>query len=358
MANHAGERTEKPTARKIKDARERGEVARSRDLSSAVSLAGVAIALAWGGMRMMSGMTARLESGLSTFGDRALATIDGNGLVNVLWADASLLVSIVGPVALVAAVLSIAASVAQVGWAYSPKAVHMNWGRLNPASGFARLGPKQAAPELGKALIGLAAIGGVAYLVIGQFTDRAVSVMSLSPAAAGREGWDVSWTLLWRTSLALVVVAGADYGLQYWRWYSQLKMTRKEVADEAKQNEGNPQMKGRVRRIQQQMTRQRMLKAVKTATVVITNPTHFAVALKYDRASMAAPIVVAKGQDLLAARIRTIAREAEVPIVENVALARALFKGAEVGDSIPAALFGAVAEVLAYLVRMKQLVLA
>ena len=248
MANNAGERTEKPTPRRIKDAREKGQVARSRDLSSAVSLVGVAIALAWGGMRMITGVTARLETGLSTFGDRARATIDGNGLVNILWSDATLLVSIVGPIALVAAVFSIAASVAQVGWAYSPKAVHMNWARLNPASGFARFSPTQAAPELGKALIGLAAIGGVAYFVIRQFTERAVSVMSLSPSAAGREGWDVTWTLLWRTSLALVVVAAADYGLQYWRWYSQLKMTRKEVSDEARQNDGNPQMKGPPRR--------------------------------------------------------------------------------------------------------------
>jgi flagellar biosynthetic protein FlhB len=134
-------------------------------------------------------------------------------------------------------------------------------------------------------------------------------------------------------------------------------MTRQEVRDEAKLNEGSPEIKARVRRVQREMSRRRMLQAVKTATVVVTNPTHFAVALEYRRSEMVAPRVVAKGQDHMAARIRALAREHGVPIVENVTLARALHKSAEIGDTIPAALFGAVAEVLAYLVRIKQLVL-
>jgi flagellar biosynthetic protein FlhB len=155
--------------------------------------------------------------------------------------------------------------------------------------------------------------------------------------------WDRLWTLLWRVSLALVALAAADYGIQYWQWYSGLKMTRQQVLDESKMNDGRPEIKARVRRIQREMARNRMLKAVETATVVVTNPTHYA--------------VVAKGQDHMAARIREIARKHDVPLVENVTLARALHKHAEVGDTIPADLFGAVAEVLAYLVRMKRLML-
>jgi flagellar biosynthetic protein FlhB len=134
-------------------------------------------------------------------------------------------------------------------------------------------------------------------------------------------------------------------------------MSRQEIKDEFKANEGNPEIKARVRRIQREMTRRRMLQAVKKATVIITNPTHFAVAISYRRAEMSAPVVVAKGKDLMAARIRKIAAKHGVPIVENVALARAIYKEAEIGDAIPSALFGAVAEVLAYLVRLKQLVL-
>jgi len=153
------------------------------------------------------------------------------------------------------------------------------------------------------------------------------------------------------------VVFGADYGWQYYRWLSQVKMTRQEVKDEFRANDGNPEIKARVRRVQREMTRRRMLTAVKTATVVITNPTHFAVALTYRRGEMSAPVVVAKGQDLMAARIKKIAAKHGVPTVENVTLARALYKGAEIGDAIPGELFGAVAEVLAYLVRLKQIVL-
>jgi flagellar biosynthetic protein FlhB len=162
---------------------------------------------------------------------------------------------------------------------------------------------------------------------------------------------------LWRASLTLALLAGADYGLQYWRWYAQVKMTRQEVKDEFRANDGNPEIKARVRRVQREMTRRRMLHAVKTATVVITNPTHFAVALTYRRGEMAAPMVVAKGQDLMAARIRKVAAQHGVPTVEHVTLARALYKSAEIGDAIPGDLFGAVAEVLAYLVRLKQIVL-
>jgi len=134
-------------------------------------------------------------------------------------------------------------------------------------------------------------------------------------------------------------------------------MTKQDLADEAKSSEGRPEVKARVRRIQRDMNRKRMLSAVKTATVVVTNPTHYAVALRYHRASMAAPVVVAKGKDLLAQRIKQIARDNGVPTVENVPLAQALYAGAEVGDAIPGALFGAVAEVLAYLVRIRQLML-
>ncbi len=157
--------------------------------------------------------------------------------------------------------------------------------------------------------------------------------------------------------VALLMIAAADYGVQRWRHWTSLKMTKQEVRDEAKGEGGSPEMKARVKKVQRDMTRRRMLKAVKTATVVITNPTHYAVALEYNRTVSPAPRVVAKGKDLLAAKIRAAARDAGVPIIENVSLAQALYKGVEVGETIPADLFGAVAEVLAYLVRIKQLML-
>jgi flagellar biosynthetic protein FlhB len=157
--------------------------------------------------------------------------------------------------------------------------------------------------------------------------------------------------------VALLAVGAADYGIQRWRVTKSLKMSHQEVREEHKQEEVRPEVKAKIRRAQRDMMRGRMLKAVPQATVVLTNPTHFAVALEYDRSKSPAPIVVAKGADLVAAKIREIARQHSVPIIENPPLTRALFKECEIGDTIPGPLFGAVAEVLAYLIRIKQLVL-
>jgi len=358
MASQVGERTEKPTARRLKDARERGQVARSRDLAMAASLAGTTLAIGWLGAQMLGAASGRLTFALLGLAEQAHASLEPTGLSGLMWNDAGLLARIAGPPALVAGVMSIAASVAQVGWSYSPKAVQLNWGRLSPAQGLQRLVmPWQTLPELAKAVIGLGAVGAISYVFVHDFYERSPYLMAMTPAESALFGWTQVWSLLWRSSLALVALAGGDYVIQRVRWLSQLKMTRQEVRDEAKLSEGNPEIKARVRRIQRDMVRKRMLHAVKTATVVVTNPTHFAVALQYRRQEMAAPVVVAKGQNELAARIRALAREHGVPIVENVTLARALYKTADVGDTIPAALFGAVAEVLAYLVRLKQLVL-
>jgi flagellar biosynthetic protein FlhB len=169
--------------------------------------------------------------------------------------------------------------------------------------------------------------------------------------------WEHADTLLWRVALGLGVLALGDYALQKYRLMSALRMTKQEVRDEARMMDGSPEIKRRVRRAQVEMARRRMMQDVARATVVITNPTHYAVALEYRREKMAAPIVLAKGADHIALHIREIARSHGVPIIENKPLAQTLYRTAEVGETIPAALFGAVAEVLAYLVRIKQLML-
>jgi flagellar biosynthetic protein FlhB len=289
--------------------------------------------------------------------DQARSGLEPGAVSGVIWANLGSLALIAGPPALLAAGASVMTSVAQTGWAISPKALEIKWDRVSPAAGFKKLSFKQALPELVKALIGMAAIGGLGYVLIRDFTAGATLAVGMSPTELARWGWEQVWSLLWRASLVFGILAAGDYALQHWRLMSQLKMSRQEVRDEAKLNEGSPETKARVRRVQRDMTRKRMLQAVKTATVVITNPTHIAVALEYRRAEMTAPKIVAMGGDHMAARIRAVAREHGVPIVENVALARALYKSADVGDTIPGALFGAVAEVLAYLVRLKQLVL-
>ena len=200
-------------------------------------------------------------------------------------------------------------------------------------------------------------ISVIGYKAVLAIFDQAPRLVGLMPAQAAAAAWDHVWRFLWRSGLAMALLGILDYGMQRYKLMNQLKMTKQEVKDESKLSEGNPEIKNRVRRIQYEMSRRRMLSAVKTATVVITNPTHYAIALEYKRGEMAAPRVVAKGKDALALKIREKARDHGVPIMENPPLARALHANAEVGDFIPPDLFGAVAEILAYLIKIKQLVM-
>jgi len=269
--------------------------------------------------------------------------------------DGVVLALIVAPLMGVAAFTALAGNLVQSGWVFAPERLTPDWTRLSPSQGFARFAPSQAGITVLKATIAVSIVSTLLYSLSGQALAETPRLAWMSPSMAAAEGWHWIWRLLMQGGMALLMLAGADVGWQWWRHYQSLKMTKQELRDESKGSEGNPEVRARVRRIQRDMTRRRMLAAVKTATVVITNPTHFAVALEYKRGAMTAPLVVAKGQDLLAARIKEIARQHGVPIIENKPLAQALFKGAEVGDAIPGDLFGAVAEVLAYLVRIRQL---
>jgi flagellar biosynthetic protein FlhB len=351
------EKTEQPSAKKLKDARERGQITRSRDLGMAAASLGVTAMLVGFGPAMVSRLLDVIASGIARLGRAPLQDVQPGDLVTLIVGGGSMLALVVGPIALVAAGTSVMAAVAQGGFNFAPKALTIDFSRLSPAKGIKRLGFKQSGVETLKAAVIVTTIGILAWKIGRELFAESARFPWMAPVTAGRHGWSKLTRLLWQSGFALTAVGGFDYGLQRWRLMSSLKMSKQEVKDEHKSNEGNPEIKARVRRVQRDMVRRRMLQATKRATVVITNPTHFAVALEYRREKSAAPIVVAKGQDLVAARIREVAREHSVPIIENPPLARALFKGAEIGDTIPADLFGAVAEVLAYLVRIKQLML-
>lgn len=351
------ERTERPSAKRLREARERGQVPRSRDLSIAAASIAVTIAFDYYGETLLEKLSGRLASGLATLGDHPLRTITPVELTSRLIADAGGLAFVVGPLIGAAAVVGVGTTIAQGGWVVSSTPLHVDWTRLSPANGFKKLGASQSGVELVKMLIVAVALSALSYVVARELVDDSARLIWLSPVDAAASGWHRVVTLLWRAGFTMLLLAGADYGLQRWRHWTSLKMTKQEVRDEARGEGGSPEMKARVRRVQRDMTRRRMLAAVKTATVVVTNPTHYAVALEYRREVSPAPRVVAKGKDHLAAKIRAAARDAGVPIVENVPLAQSLYKGVEVGDTIPSELFSAVAEVLAYLVRIKQLML-
>jgi flagellar biosynthetic protein FlhB len=349
-------RTEQPTGKKLGEARKKGQFAHTRELGVAAASVVGTIALGRFGAALMSGLGDRLASDLSHFGDAPLQDVGAGDLVSIVLSCARLTAIVVGPIALATMAAGVALQGVQGGFRFATEALTPDLNRLNPVTGFKRLAPMRAGIETLKTFIAVAMIAWIAWLIVDALMAKGLSLAWMSPIDAARTGWESAEALLWRVAWGLVVLAAADYGYQKYRFLQSMKMTKQEVKDEAKQQE-NPEIKGRVRKVQREMIRRRMLEDVKKATVVITNPTHFAVALEYRRGEMAAPKVLAKGADHIAFQIRDRARQAGIPIVENKPLAQALFKTAEVGETIPGALFSAVAEVLAQLIRLKQLVM-
>lgn len=352
-----GDRTELPTAKRLRDARKKGQLPRSKDVTDAVQLVGITIALAWVGPWMMQGLAQGLRVGLQHVGDAAHGELALGDLTTLAVRTATGVVMLVAPIAVVSAVLSVGATSVQGGWNIASEALRLDFTKLNPANGLKRLAFQRAGIDLLRMLLVVATIVWLAYRVIDDTVLQSPRLGMLPPAGAVSIGWGQVLRMLRDCALALAVFALGDYAVARWRYTKSLKMTKQEVKDDTRLTEGSPEIKARIRRVQREAARRRMLAAVPKATVVITNPTHFAVALEYRREAMSAPRVVAKGQDKLAARIREVAREAGVPLVENKTLAQALYKGVEVGETIPGELFGAVAEVLAYLMRLKQIVL-
>lgn len=357
MADSQSEKTEKPSQKKLKDAREKGQVARSRDLGMALTLMGVTSVLGVFGQQAFARLARSLTEGLGSLGTAATRDLTTGDLTQMVLAGGALIAIVVGPVALMAAFVGVGAYAVQGGLRVATEALVPDFTKLSPVNGLKRLAPSRSWVDTFKTFLAVAVIVSIAWPIARAAALDGLRFPWMTPAAAAASGWEAVRRLLWQGSIGLLFVGSADYGLQWWRHYSGLKMTKQEARDEGKSSEGSPEMKGRVRKIQREMVKQRMLKAVKTATVVVVNPTHYAVALEYRREKNPAPIVVAKGRDYVALKIREIARINGVPIIENPPLARALHAGADVGETIPAALFGAVAEVLAYLIRIKQLML-
>jgi flagellar biosynthetic protein FlhB len=351
------DRTEKPTAKRLQDARKKGQIARSRDLAIAAATVASTIALARLGGRLMSGLGEMLVRDLSHFGDTPLQPIQAGELAALVVTGGEIIALLVGPIALATMAVGVATHGLQGGWNFSTEQLQIDWSRLSPANGIKRFGFMQSGVETLKTFVAVAVIAWLGWNAVRAFLLDSTRMPWMTPVAAAGVGWAYAYALLWRVSIGLGALALADYGVQRYRLMSSLRMTKQEIKDEARQQEGSPEVKSRVRRVQRDMARRRMISDVKKATIVITNPTHYAVALEYRRGEMTAPVVLAKGRDHMAAAIRAKAREHGVPMVENKPLAQALFKTAEVGELIPAQLFAAVAEVLAQLIRLKQLAL-
>ena len=345
------EKTEAASGRRLEQARERGNVPRSRELASLAVLLVSAGVIAYLGTFMFQGLYRMMQSSLR-FGlaDVASTDIMGRDLMEASLDGLVLLLPLVLGVVIAAVVANLMIS----GWVFSPKALEADFAKLNPFPGIARMFSRQSLMELVKALMKGGMIAGVAGWMIWQQRE-AILTLSAEPleAAAAHFAQITLFTYLAAASAFAFIVA-LDVPFQIWNYHHGLRMTKEEVRQESKETEGDPQIKARIRSLQRETARRRMMQAVPKADVVVTNPLHFAVALKYEESAMAAPLVVAKGSQLVAERIKELAREHRVPIVEAPPLARALHRHVEVGETVPATLFTAVAQVLAYVYQLQR----
>ncbi len=353
----ASDKTEKPTSRRLRDARRKGQVARSRDLVHSGALAASLMALMWIGTSALERLGLAVRNALQGLDRFPAHDLRPEEMTSIAFSGLWVITAVAGPIALAAIVSALFLFSAQGGWVFATEALQLNLSKLNPVNGVKRLGFSMGGIDSLKMLLLVTVLSFLSYRVLRASIANSIQFSRLAPFESARAGWADVATLLKQSVFVMFAFGVADYGLQKWRHTRSLRMTKQEVKDDLKLIEGNPEIKARIRRIQFAQARQRMLAAVPKATVVITNPTHYAVALEYQRGVLAAPRVIAKGRGFLAQKIKEIAREHGVPMVENVPLAQALYKGSEVGDFIPSALFEAVAEVLAYLIRLKQLVL-
>lgn len=344
------ERTEPASPRRLEQAREEGDVPRSRELATCTILLGAGLGLWFLGEGMTRRLHHMLASGLSFDRERAF---DFNLLLMHLGAE---LVDVLITFAPLAGLLLLAALGSPLligGWLFSTKALQPNFERLNPLNGLGNMFSLHSAVELLKAIAKAILVGVVSWIVVSRQIDTMLA-LTVEPLKDGAS----HLTHLLLTSFiaivcALVIIAMIDAPYQMWHYANKLKMTREELRQEAKEQDGDPQIKARIRQMQREMARRRMMAEVPTADVVVTNPTHYAVALKYAEGKMGVPKVVAKGADEVAAKIRELAAEHNVSLLEAPPLARALYKHTELGDQIPEALYTAVAEVLAYVFQLR-----
>lgn len=345
------ERTEQPSEKRLREAREKGDVPRSRDLSGAlVVLAGVS-ALLSGSSQAIQHVREIYRLGLDYSREALFSDALPGRVLEMALREA---LALFGPVAVATLLATFAAPLMLGGVSFSGQALIPKFERLDPIGGLGRIFAMRGLVELGKALLKLALIGGVLIVLLKQWND-ALQATGRGEVTAGIAQ---AMTLLGRASLmlgmVLALLGGADALYQKFDHSKRLRMTKQELKDESKETEGNPELKGRIRQVQFEMSRRRMMQELPKADVVVTNPTHFAVALKYDDGGAGAPRVIAKGADVLAQQIRLVASGHRIPLVEAPPLARALYATTSLGREIPVSLYVAVAQVLAYVYQLKQ----
>lgn len=345
------EKSEEPTSKRQEEARKKGQIARSRELNTlAVTFSGAAALLIYGG-QIAEGLLGIMRGSFAL--SREMLMDEGSMSLHLLSAGKTA-VELLQPFITILLIAAILGPIALGGWLFSIEALQPKFSRMNPLAGLKRMFSTKALVELLKALAKFLVLLIVALLVLSSDQKDLLAIANEPlESAIIHSAQIVGWSALWLAS-GLVLIAAVDVPFQLWDSKQKLKMTKQEVRDEYKDSEGKPEVKSKIRQMQREMAERRMMQAIPDADVVITNPTHFAVALKYDPTKGNAPVLLAKGGDFLALKIREIAQEHKVTLLESPALARAVYFSTEIDNEIPAGLYLAVAQVLAYVYQLKQ----
>lgn len=347
------ERTEKATPKKRREAREKGQVLKSQEISSVLLLISTFFGLKIFGSYMYDNIIRFTNHVLTQYNEiEGLFTIKG---INNMFLDIILITAqIVAPVAAIALIIGLASNYMQVGFLFTTKNLGIKLNRINPIEGFKRLFSAKSLVELVKSLIKIFIVGYVIFSYIYNEIKGIDKLFDMGLMAIITYLGDTTFGVVIRAAGVLALIAVLDYTYQWWDFEKNLKMSKKEIKEEYKQTEGDPHIKSKIKEKQRQMAMTRMMQDVPSADVIITNPTHYAIALKYDKEKCDAPFVLAKGMNIVAENIKKIATESSIPMVENKPLAQALYKSVEIGDIIPEELYQAVAEVLAYVYGLRE----
>ena len=348
-----GEKTEKPTPKKRKDAREEGQVLQSKEVTAAFILFITFVGLKIFGQHLLQYFSKFMVEIYENIGNTDIFFHENNLMISFTKLI-TVFLGLAAPVMSLAFISAITINYIQVGYLFTTKTLQIKLNRINPIEGFKRLFSKKALMELIKSILKIWLIGYVAYSFVRKNIMEIMNLSKLEPSIILNNFSDLIFSFSFRIIGVLIVLACLDYFFQWREYEKNLMMTKQEIKEEYKQTEGDPQIKSKIREKQRRIAMSRMIHDVPKADVIITNPTHIAIAIKYDKDLYLAPYVLAKGLDLVANNIRKVGEENSIPLVENKPLAKALYDTVEIGDIIPEELYEAVAEVLAYVYNLKD----
>ncbi len=345
------EKTEQPTPRKLAEARERGQVARSIELNAAMGLMAGAMLLQSAGKGLVEGFGKMFKSSTDLM---MLDTITFDWLKENAIFSFSLILPSLMQIVLVLMVVGVGVTIVQTGFSFASKRKFVDFERVNPVKGIKRLFSLDGLQQLIKSMLKLVVVGYVVYAFAKKNLETILVLAAMDISSGINEWVALAFKLIWNVATAYFVLAVADYIFQRWNFMRQMRMSRQEIIDEVKQSEGDPFMRSRIRQLQRQMMARRMMANVPKADVIITNPTHLAIAIKYDAETMRAPKVLAKGSMQVAKRIVEKAKEHQIPVMENKPVARAIYAAVDIDEEIPPEMYMAIAEILAHVYKMRR----